>query len=109
MDGLIITIIAFAVISAASIAINVWQYKSHKASKNETSRLIKDAAKLELELTDVKEKLANETNHREWAIGRIKDQSATIRSLEKHLKSSSKDRWRQWQERQQGKEGNADV
>lgn len=108
MDGLIIAIIALTAISAASIALNIGQYKERQHCQGETNQFIKDAAKLELELARIKDELANEKNHREWAIGRIKDQSTLITGLRNALKSASKDRWKQWQEKQR-EEDNADV
>ena len=108
MDGLIITIIALTAVSAASIAINAWQYKERGHCQSGTNEIIKDAAKIELELASVKDELDNERKHREWAIGRIKDQAVLITGLRNALKAASKDRWKQWQNKQR-EEDNADV
>lgn len=108
MDGLIIAIIALTAVSAASIAINAWQYKEREHCQTETNQFIKDAAKLELELASVKDELDNERKHHEWAIGRIKDQGILVTGLRNALKAASKDRWKQWQEKQR-EEDNGDV
>jgi len=108
MDGLIISIIALTAVSAASIALNMGQYKERQHCQSETNKFIKDAAKLELELASVKDELDNERKHREWAIGRLKDQGILITGLRNALKAASKDRWKQWQEKQR-EEDNTDV
>ena len=108
MDGFIITIIALTAVSAASIALNMGQYKERQHCQSETNKFIKDAAKLELELASVKDELDNERKRREWAIGRLKDQGILITGLRNALKAASKDRWKQWQEKQR-EEDNTDV
>ena len=104
MDGLIITIIALTAVAAASIALNIRHDKERKYYQSETNKFIKYAAKLEHELASVKDELANEKKHREWAIGRIKDQAVLINGLRNALKAASKDRWKQWQEKHREKE-----
>ena len=100
MDGLIIAIIALTAVAAASIALNIGQCKERQRCQDETNQFIKDAAKLELELASVKDELDNERKHHEWAIGRIKDQGILVTGLRNALKAASKDRWKQWQEKQ---------
>jgi len=99
MDGFIITIIALTAVSAASIALNIGQYKERQHCQSETNQFIKDAAKLEIELASIKDKLDNERKHREWAIGILKDQGILVTGLRNALKAASKDRWKQWQEK----------
>lgn len=93
MDGLIIAIIVLTAVSAASIALNIGQCKERQHCQAETNEFIKDAAKLELELATVKDELDNERQHREWAIGRIKDKDILINGLRNALKAASKDRY----------------
>ena len=81
MDGTIITIISLAVVSSTSIALNFWLCAEARHKNKELNDFIKDAAMLEKTLTDTKAELANEKNHREWAIARIKDQQDVIDQL----------------------------
>ena len=60
------------------------------------NRIIADAARQECELERISGELANEKNHREWAIGRIKDQQTLITGLRNALKAASKDRYNKW-------------
>ena len=108
MDGTIITIISLAVVSSASIALNFGFFAEARHKDKECNDFIKDAALLEKQLADTKAELANEKMHREWAIGRIKDQDALIKGLSHALKSASKDRYKQWLEKdgQRKEDGN---
>jgi seryl-tRNA(Sec) selenium transferase len=86
--------ITLLIITAASIALNVFQLMERKGEKKELNRLVADGALLEQEhkkLTAVyeNEKLTavyeNEKLHKEWAIGRIKDQQAVIEQLKMNI------------------------
>lgn len=78
-------IITLLVIAATSIAINIIQRIERNGEKKDAEKsaheLIKESARLEADLEQVKADLENEENHRKWAIGRIKDQQAVIDQL----------------------------
>ena len=78
-------IITLLIIAAVSIALNVIQCIERRGEKKEAEKsaheLIKESARLEADLEQVKADLENEENHRKWAIGRIKDQQAVIDQL----------------------------
>ena len=85
------------VLAVASIAMNVLQWMERRQEKKECRRevddaqkesrkLIADAALLENKYNELKADYDNEVNHREWAIGRIKDQQTVIRQLERGAK-----------------------
>ena len=95
-----ITIIAvLAVAAGGGIMSSVVQWRSRKDERREYQQWIKANAALELERDELQSKYDNERKHTSWAIGRIKDQSATIRSLEQMLKSASKYHYNKWRER----------
>ena len=100
MDTMTITIIAvLAVAAGGGIMSSVVQWRSRKDERREYQQWIKANASLELERDELQAKYDNERRHTSWAIGRIKDQSASIRSLEKMLKAASKYHYNKWQER----------
>lgn len=80
--------ITLLVIAAASIAMNVLQWRERKAERAEHNKTIANAAKLENKLDELRADYENECNHRAWAIGRIKDQQAVIDQLKANNKKS---------------------
>lgn len=79
-------IIALIIIAAASIVMNVVLWMDKKAARKECNQFIADNASLEYRLNELTQKYDNEVKHREWAIGRIKDQQTVIRQLERGAK-----------------------
>ena len=75
--------ITLLIIAAVSIALNVFQYMERKMERKEFKQLIKEGADLETQLVNLKDEYQNEVHHKEWAIGRIKDQQAVIDQLKK--------------------------
>lgn len=73
--------ITLLIIAAASIALNVYQFMERRAERRSTDKLIADGAVLEERLAKMTELYNNEVLHKEWAIGRIKDQQAVIDQL----------------------------
>lgn len=78
--------IALIIIAAASIVMNVVLWMDKKAARKECNQFIADNASLEYRLNELTQKYDNEVKHREWAIGRIKDQQTVIRQLERGAK-----------------------
>ena len=78
--------IALIIIAAASIVMNVVLWLDKKAARKECNQFIADNASLEYRLNELTHKYDNEVKHREWAIGRIKDQQTVIRQLERGAK-----------------------
>lgn len=78
--------IALIIIAAASIVMNVVLWLDKKAARKECNQFIADNAALELRLNELTQKYDNEVKHREWAIGRIKDQQNVINQLERNYK-----------------------
>ena len=83
-----ITLIIFAV---ACAAMNVLQYMERRIERNETNAIIAKAARLERERDEMEASYKNEKLHREWAIGRIKDQDKVIKQLERNIKPRRKE------------------
>lgn len=79
-------IIALIIIAAASIVMNVVLWLDKKNIRKECNQFIADNASLEYRLNELTQKYDNEVKHREWAIGRIKDQQTVIRQLERGAK-----------------------
>lgn len=78
--------IALIIIAAASIVMNVVLWLDKKNIRKECNQFIADNASLEYRLNELTQKYDNEVKHREWAIGRIKDQQTVIRQLERGAK-----------------------
>jgi hypothetical protein len=83
-----ITLIIFAV---ACSAMNVLQYMERRIERNETNRIIAKAARIERERDEMEASYKNEKLHREWAIGRIKDQDKVIKQLERNIRPRRKE------------------
>jgi hypothetical protein len=77
--------ITLLIIAAASIALNVFQLMERKGEKKELNRLVADGALLEQEHKKLTAVYENEKLHKEWAIGRIKDQQAVIEQLKMNI------------------------
>lgn len=73
--------ITLLVLAIASMMCNAVQYKEREIERKEANANIATLAKMEVELAEAKEKYENEVLHSKWAIGRIKDQQATIDKL----------------------------
>ena len=78
--------ITLLIIAAVSIALNVFQYMERKMERKEFKQLIKEGANLETQLANLKDEYQNEVHHKEWAIGRIKDQQAVIDQLKMNIR-----------------------
>lgn len=74
-------LVTLLIISVASLFLNGYQYAERKAERKETNKLIADGALLEDRVADLQSKYDNEVLHKNWAIGRIKDQQAVIDRL----------------------------
>ena len=73
--------ITLLIIAVASLALNGYQCAERRIERKETSRLIAEGAVLEAKYSELKGVYDNERLHKEWAIGRIKDQQAVIDQL----------------------------
>ena len=74
-------LITLLIIAVVSIALNAYQHMERRAERKEANKLIAEGALLEDKVNDLQTKYDNEVLHKEWAIGRIKDQQATIDKL----------------------------
>jgi len=83
--------ITLIIIAVACGTMNVLQYMERRIERNETNRIIAKAARLERERDEMESKFNNEKLHREWAIGRIKDQDKVIKQLERNIKPRRKE------------------
>lgn len=77
--------ITLLIITAASIALNVFQFMERRIEKKEVNKLVADGALLEQEHQKLTAVYNNEKLHKEWAIGRIKDQQAVIDQLKSNI------------------------
>ena len=77
--------ITLLIITAASIALNVFQLMERKGEKKELNKLVEKGALLEQEHQKLTAVYNNEKLHKEWAIGRIKDQQAVIEQLKMNI------------------------
>jgi len=77
--------ITLLIITAASIALNAFQLMERKGEKKELNKLVADGALLEQEHKKLTAVYENEKLHKEWAIGRIKDQQAVIEQLKMNI------------------------
>lgn len=81
--------ITLLILAIASLMCNVAQYQERRIERKEANGYIKTLAKMEGQLAEAQQTYLNEKNHREWAIGRIKDQATLIKTLERMLKTAS--------------------
>ena len=77
--------ITLLIITAASIALNVFQFMERRIEKKEVNKLVAEGALLEQEHQKLTAVYNNEKLHKEWAIGRIKDQQAVIDQLKSNI------------------------
>ena len=73
--------ITLLIITAASIALNVFQYMERRIERKNTDVYIAENAGLNTKYQSLLKTYNNEKLHKEWAIGRIKDQQACIDQL----------------------------
>ena len=83
--------ITLIIIAVACGTMNVLQYMERRIERNETNRIIAKAARLEHDLEEMEASYKNEKLHREWAIGRIKDQDKVIKQLERNINPRRKE------------------
>lgn len=83
--------ITLIIIAVACAAMNVLQCIERRIERKETNRIIAKAARLERDLDEMEANYKNEKLHREWAIGRIKDQDKVIKQLERNIKPRRKE------------------
>jgi biopolymer transport protein ExbB/TolQ len=82
---IVIMLITAIVLATASLMLNVYQWAQHRVEKKQTNKLIADSAVLEAEYKHLQGKYDNEVLHKNWAIGRIKDQQAAIDQLKANM------------------------
>lgn len=74
-------LVTLAIVAGASLLLNGYQWAERRNERKETDKLIANAARLEDKVDDLQTKYDNEVLHKNWAIGRIKDQQAVIDRL----------------------------
>ena len=74
-------LITLLIVAAVSLMLNVYQWAEHKAEKRENRQMVEELALLESKHQELTDTYNNEKLHREWAMGRIKDQQAVIDQL----------------------------
>lgn len=74
-------LITLLIVAAVSLMLNVYQWAEHKAEKRENRQMVEELALLEAKHHELTDTYNNEKLHREWAMGRIKDQQAVIDQL----------------------------
>ena len=80
-----IVLVTLAILAGASLMLNAYQWAERRQEKKETQRLVTESALLEAEHQKLVATYNNEKLHKEWAIGRIKDQQAVIDQLKAGL------------------------
>ena len=75
------------ILACASLMLNVYQWAERKNERKELAKLISKGARLEDKVNDLQTKYDNEVLHKNWAIGRIKDQQAVIDQLKSNIMS----------------------
>ena len=74
-------LITLLIVAVASLMLNVYQWTEHKVEKRENRQMVEELALLESKHQELTDTYNNEKLHREWAMGRIKDQQAVIDQL----------------------------
>lgn len=74
-------LITLTIIAITSLLMNGAQWVERRIERKETEKFIREGARLEEELKSLTATYNNEKLHREWAMGRIKDQQAVIDQL----------------------------
>lgn len=73
--------ITLLIIAVASLMLNVYQWQERRIERKEANKMIADAALLGDKYNKLTATYENEKLHKEWAIGRIKDQQSVIDRL----------------------------
>jgi len=100
-----IVLVTLAILAGASLMLNAYQWAERRQEKKETQRLVTESALLEAEHQKLVATYNNEKLHKEWAIGRIKDQTSLVKGLEHALKAASAEKYREYKQRKEA--GNA--
>ena len=74
-------LITLIIIAITSLLMNGAQWVERRYERKDTERIIREGARLEEELNSLTATYNNEVLHRQWAMGRIKDQQAVIDQL----------------------------
>ena len=74
-------LITLTIIAITSLLMNGAQWVERRYERKDTERIIREGARLEEELKSLTATYNNEVLHRQWAMGRIKDQQAVIDQL----------------------------
>ena len=74
-------LITLTIIAITSLLMNGAQWVERRVERKDTERIIREGARLEEELKSLTATYNNEVLHRQWAMGRIKDQQAVIDQL----------------------------
>lgn len=74
-------LITLIIIAITSLLMNGAQWVERRYERKDTERIIREGARLEEELKSLTATYNNEVLHRQWAMGRIKDQQAVIDQL----------------------------
>jgi len=82
---IVIMLITAIILATASLMLNVYQWAERRAEKKESNGFIAQAALLEDKLERLQSTYNNEVLHRQWAMGRIKDQQAAIDQLKANM------------------------
>lgn len=82
---IVIMLITALILAVASLMLNVYQWAERRAEKKESNGFIAQAALLEDKLERLQKTYDNEVLHKNWAIGRIKDQQAAIDQLKANM------------------------
>ena len=78
-------LITLLITAVTSLVLNGYQWAERKAERKESNGFIAQAALLEDKLERLQKTYDNEVLHKNWAIGRIKDQQATIDQLKANM------------------------
>lgn len=74
-------LITLLIVAVASLMLNVYQWAERRNEKKENRQMVEELALLESKHQELTDTYNNEKLHREWAMGRIKDQQAVIDQL----------------------------
>jgi hypothetical protein len=78
-------LITLLIIAVTSLVLNGYQWAERKVERKESNGFIAQAALLEDKLERLQKTYDNEVLHKNWAIGRIKDQQAAIDQLKANM------------------------
>ena len=74
-------LITLLIVAVPSLMLNVYQWAERRNEKKENRQMVEELALLEAKHQELTDTYNNEKLHREWAMGRIKDQQAVIDQL----------------------------